>query len=166
MYAKKLAIPMLSAFALLALTAPFAHAQDETQQGRAPWMMRRMSADDGQGAGNQRFQQPAQQDGEDQQGGNQRFAQRRPPNFDANGDGSVDLDEFKKAAPPDAPRNGGDSETFFKKIDANGDGKISQDEFKASAPRRHGRPQGERPQGDRPQGQRQQGFQQGQQARQ
>jgi hypothetical protein len=159
MYTKKIATTLLGAFALLALAAPVVQAQDESDRGRAPWMTRRAQQDgQEQASGNQFAQrgsnQASEQDGE--------RAQRRPPNFDTNGDGSVDLDEFKKAAPPHASRSGEDSETFFKKIDANGDGKISQDEFKASAPPHRGRP----PQGQRPQGQRPQGGEQGRQARQ
>ena len=47
---------------------------------------------------------------------------------DANGDGSLSLEEFKAGMPEKALTR---ADARFKKLDANGDGKLSLDEFKA-----------------------------------
>jgi Ca2+-binding EF-hand superfamily protein len=47
---------------------------------------------------------------------------------DANGDGSLSLEEFKAGMPEKALAK---ADTRFKRLDANGDGKLSLDEFKA-----------------------------------
>lgn len=47
---------------------------------------------------------------------------------DANGDGSLSLEEFKAGMPEKALAR---ADARFKKLDANGDGKLSLEEFKA-----------------------------------
>lgn len=54
------------------------------------------------------------------------FAQR-----DANGDGSLSLDEFKAGLKDKALEN---ADKKFKKLDTDGDGKLSLDEFKTRKP--------------------------------
>jgi Ca2+-binding EF-hand superfamily protein len=51
---------------------------------------------------------------------------------DANGDGSLSLDEFKAGMKPEVAEK---ADKRFKKIDGNGDGKLSFDEFKAGLPK-------------------------------
>jgi Ca2+-binding EF-hand superfamily protein len=46
---------------------------------------------------------------------------------DANGDGSLSLEEFKAGMPAKVADK---ADARFKKVDANGDGKVSLDEFK------------------------------------
>lgn len=48
--------------------------------------------------------------------------------MDANGDGGIDLDEFKAGAPRGGQGEGPNPAEMFAKIDADGDGSISQDE--------------------------------------
>ena len=50
---------------------------------------------------------------------------------DANGDGSLSLEEFKTGLPDKALAR---ADGRFKKLDTNGDGKLSLDEFKAGMP--------------------------------
>ena len=50
---------------------------------------------------------------------------------DANGDGSLTLEEFKAGMPEKALTR---ADARFKKLDASGDGKLSLDEFKAGLP--------------------------------
>ena len=55
--------------------------------------------------------------------------------LDANGDGNITLDEFKKG--PKAQEHPEKAEEVFKKIDANSDGNITLEEFKAHRPPPH-----------------------------
>lgn len=55
--------------------------------------------------------------------------------LDADGDGNVTLEEFKKS--PRAKENPEKAEEIFKKIDANSDGNITLEEFKAHRPPPH-----------------------------
>jgi Ca2+-binding EF-hand superfamily protein len=60
-------------------------------------------------------------------------AQHHHPSFeemDANKDGKVSLEEFKSAAPKDAPAE--KVEAKFKKFDTNADGSITKEEFDAA----------------------------------
>ena len=50
---------------------------------------------------------------------------------DANGDGSLSLEEFKTGMPEKALTR---ADARFKKLDTSGDGKLSLDEFKAGLP--------------------------------
>jgi Ca2+-binding EF-hand superfamily protein len=50
---------------------------------------------------------------------------------DANGDGSLSLEEFKTGMPEKALTK---ADARFKKLDTSGDGKLSLDEFKAGLP--------------------------------
>jgi Ca2+-binding EF-hand superfamily protein len=52
---------------------------------------------------------------------------------DANGDGSLTLEEFKTGLPEKALAK---ADGRFKKLDTSGDGKLSLDEFKAGMPPR------------------------------
>lgn len=56
--------------------------------------------------------------------------------LDADGDGNVTLEEFKKG--PKAQEDPAKAEEIFKKIDANSDGNITLEEFKAHRPPPHG----------------------------
>jgi hypothetical protein len=71
--------------------------------------------------------------------------------LDANGDGSVTLDEFK--AGPRAQQNPERAEGAFKRMDKDGDGKLTLEEFKSGRPPGGpggGGPGGGGPGGDKP----------------
>jgi hypothetical protein len=104
---------------------------------------------------------PGPPEGGPGRGGKEGGKDRRPnpeevfKKLDANGDGSVSLEEFK--AGPAGQRDAAKAEEIFKKIDADGNGNVSAEEFKAHRPPpRGGGPGGDRPPGgpggDRPPG--------------
>ena len=66
----------------------------------------------------------------DPQGGKEANHHATFEEMDANKDGKVTLDEYKAAAPKDAPAE--KVEARFKKIDANGDGVITKEEMDAA----------------------------------
>lgn len=55
--------------------------------------------------------------------------------LDADADGSVTLDEFKKS--PKGQKDEAKAEEIYKKVDANSDGSVTLEEFKAHRPPHH-----------------------------